>query len=111
MNLLLVFNLAVKRRFEVTFDLTQWRDFTRAIRFQRVAPMDDTQYDDIFSRDSQEALETMYKAVGPLVGGSDDCERVLAMTEREADEVFFRRDLWLEDAYSEMMRGLVRKFS
>jgi len=35
-KLLLVFNLAVKRRFEFTFDLTQWHDFASAIRFERV---------------------------------------------------------------------------
>lgn len=109
-KLLLVFNLAVKRRFEVTFDLTQWHGFASAIRFQRVMPMDDTQYEDIFLRDIQEAMETMYKAVGPLDGGSDDCDRVLTMTESAVDDVFFRRNLWLEDAYSEMMRGLVRKW-
>jgi len=110
-KLLLVFNLAVKRRFEVTLDLTQWHDFARAIRFQRGMPMDDTQYDDIFLRDIQEAMETMYKAVGPLDGGSDACDRVLAMTESAVDDVFFHRNLWLDEAYSEMMRELVRKFS
>lgn len=110
-KLLLVFNLAVKRRFEVTFNLSQWHDFTRAIRFERVAPMNDMQYEEIFLLDIQVALETMFEKVGNLNGGSDDCDRVLAMTESAIDDVFFRRNLWLEDAYSEMMRGLVHKFS
>lgn len=110
-KLLLVFNLAVKRRFEVTFDLTQWHDFASAIRFERVMPMDDTQYEDIFLRDIQEAMATMFEEVGPLDGGPDDCDRVLTMTEWAMDEVFFRRDQWLDEAYSEMMKGLLRKYS
>lgn len=73
-------------------------------------PMDDTQYEDIFLRDIQEALETMYKDVGPLDGQSNRCDRVLAMAESAVDDVFFRRNRWLDEAYSEMIRGLVRKW-
>ena len=109
-KLLLVFNLAVERRYEVTFDLTQWHDFARAVRFERVMPVDDTQYEEIFLRDTQVALETMFEEVGRLNGVSDDCERVLAMTETAVDDVFFRRSVWLECAYAEMMVGLVRKY-
>lgn len=109
-KLLLVFNLAVERRYEVTFDLTQWHDFARGVRFERVMPVDDTQYEEIFLRDIEVALGTMFEEVGKLNGGLDDCERVLAMTETAVDDVFFRRSVWLEFAYAEMMVGFVRKY-
>lgn len=109
-KLLLVFNLAAKRRYEVTFDLTQWHDFARAVRFEPVMQVDDTQYEEIFLRDIHVVLGTMFEEVGKLNGGSDDCERVLAMTETAVDDVFFRKNMWLEYAYAEMMVGLVRKY-
>lgn len=97
-KLQLVINLAVKRRFEVTTDFTQWKDFARAVRIEHVAPVDEVQHENIFLPDIQAAMEMVYDEVGPLDGEPNDCERVLSAAEDAVDEVFFRRNLYLEMA-------------
>jgi len=97
-KLQLVIDLAVKRRFEVTIDFTQWKDFARAVHIEQVAPVDEVQHENIFLPDIRAAMEIMHDEVGTLDGKPNDCETVLTAAEEAVDGVFFRRDLYLEMA-------------
>jgi hypothetical protein len=107
-KLQLVVNLAGEHRFEINLDFTQWHDFARAVRFERVAPMDDT-FGDIFLPDIHAAMGNMFEEVGPLDGKPNDCERVLAVAEEAVEDVFFRKSYWLDSTHAEMLEGLAHK--
>lgn len=107
-KLQLVLNLEGEHRFEVNLYFTQWHDFACAVRFERVAPMEDT-FGDIFLPDIQAAMEIMFEEVGPLDGKPNDCERVLSVVESAVDGVFFRKSYWLDTTHAEMLERLACK--
>ena len=105
-KLLLVFNMKPNRRFEVTFDFTQWHDFARAVRIERVMPKAHIEYEDYFTSGIREAMETMFNQVRPENGKRVTCERVLSVAETEVDTVFYCKKEWYEMAYYETLEGL-----
>jgi len=109
MKLLLVFDMIPTRRFEVTFDLTQWHDFARAVSIERLTPGSEMKYEDIFMVGVKEAMEIVFGHVSPLEGATRvTCEQVLSVAETAMDEVFYYRDKeeWLDMAYLETLEAL-----
>jgi hypothetical protein len=108
-KLLLVFDMRPRRRFEVTFDLTQWHDFDRAVRIERLLPGSGMQYEDIFLVGVREAMELMWIDVKPRDGGRRvSIEQVLSVTETKVDDLFFfqNKEAWVHMAYLETLEAL-----
>jgi hypothetical protein len=106
-KLLLDFNIRLTRRFEVTFDFTQWHDFARAVRIERVVPRAEYKYEDIFLLEIERAMRRMFKDVRPEDGKRiDDCEKVLSTAELEVDDAFYWKDDWLDLAYLETIDAI-----
>lgn len=103
-KLRLEFKITPLRRFEVTFDFTQWDDFACAVRIERVVPKGDIKYDDLFMGGICAAMKTVFEDVSPLKGNRwVTCEQVLSVAEKEVDDVFYLKNEWLECAEFETL--------
>jgi hypothetical protein len=101
-KLLLDFNIRPTRRFDVFFDFTQWHDFVRTVRIERVVPRADFKYEDMFMLEIERAMRRMFKDMRASDGKRvDDCEKVLSTAELEVDDAFFWKEDWLDVAYLE----------
>lgn len=107
-KLLLEFNMRPARRFEVTFDFTQWHDFARAVCIERVVPRPDIKYEDVFLFEIERAMRRMFRSVRPEDGKKriDDWVKVLSTAELEVDDLFFWEDDWLDVAYLETIDAI-----
>jgi hypothetical protein len=102
-KLLLNFSIRPTRRFEITFDFTQWHDFARAVCVERVVPRPDIKYEDMFLLDIVEAMRRTFNDARPLSGERVDCVKVLSVAELEVDDAFCWKDEWLDCAYLETL--------
>jgi hypothetical protein len=106
-KLLLNFNIRPIRRFEITFDFTQWDDFARAVRIERVMPRAEMKYENMFMFKVERAMRRMFKDVRPRDGKRiNDCEKVLSVAELEVDDAFAWKDDWLDVAYLETIDAI-----
>jgi hypothetical protein len=106
-KLLLKFEMMPKRRFKVTFDFTQWHDFARAVRIERLVPKAHIKYEDMFMSGDRAAMETVFIDVSPLEGRRwVTCEQVLSVAETAVDEMFYRKGGWMNCAEVETLDAL-----
>jgi hypothetical protein len=98
------FDMKPWRRFVITFDLTQWDDFDRAIRIERIVPTKRFHYDDTFKKGIQTAMWLLFDIVPrrPYLQGRPRCDDVLETVE---DVWFHDNEYWEEEACNESLEA------
>jgi hypothetical protein len=101
------FDMEPWRRFVITFDLTQWDDFDRAIRIERTLPTERFQYDDTFKKGIQTAIRLLFDIVPrrPYLQGRPRCDDVLETAEELLDVWFHDNEYWEEEAFDESLEA------
>jgi hypothetical protein len=101
------FDMEPWRRFVITFDLTQWDDFDRAIRIERTVPTERFQYDDTFKKGIEAAMRLLFDNVPrrPYLQGRPRCDDVLKMAEELLEVWFYENEYWEEEAFNESLEA------
>jgi hypothetical protein len=103
LQLTLDFDMQPLRRFVITFDLTQWNDFDRAIRIGRIVPQKHVHYVDTFGRAIQRTMRLLFDEVPrrQSLHGRPRCDDVLRKAAKLLDDEFVDDDYWIDEAYNE----------
>lgn len=116
LKLTLDFDMSPMRRFVVTLDLTQWHDYSRAVRIERTIPASKVRYHDHFRTGVDRAMRMLFDDVRPQNGERVSCRRVLESAETAVDLTFYDDGRWYGRAKKECLdvvrrrRRALRKF-